>query len=300
MHQATFVCVSDFAHLHALARVERTVRELHIGGAGVPSMLRTSIVIGFFSVSSLATLGCSGDGSVPNQGSPDESALTADAGAAPAGAKLPNEVQWFRNSAEYQVLSRVTYKNAAKAVDDKVMLRKDPKAWGVVLDVDETVLDNSTYQKERGLQGLGYSPDSWNEWVQRKAAPAVPGAVSFTAHVHAAGGKVVLITNRDAAGCPATEVNLKTVGVVYDAILCTPDAAKTDKNPRFKAVQDGTSDARLPALDVLAYVGDNIQDFPDLDQSVRTGPEDKFDIFGQSYFVLPNPMYGSWAKNPQN
>lgn len=263
--------------------------------------LRTSLLVVSLAGASLGSLGCSANGSADT--APDESALTADGGdggVAPAGAKLPNEIQWFRNSAEYQVLARMTYRDAARAVDEKLATRRDRKAWGVVLDIDETVLDNSTYQKERSAQGLGYSPDSWNEWVQRKAAPAIPGALAFTSHVRAAGGKVVFITNRDAAGCPATEENLRALGAAYDAILCTPDASKTDKNPRFKAVADGTAIAGLAPIDVLAFVGDNIQDFPDTDQSIRLGPEEKLADFGARFFVLPNPMYGSWAKNPAN
>ena len=256
----------------------------------------------FYVVVSSGTLGCSADGKSADQEPIDESALAGDGGdgGPSAGAKLPLEIQWFRNSAEYQVMTRVTYRAAAQALDAQLLLRKDTSAWGVVLDIDETTLDNSTYQKERALQGLGFSPDSWNEWVNRKAAPAVPGAKEFVSHVRAVGGKVVFVTNRDQPGCAPTEQNLRAVGMVYDAILCTPEASKTDKNPRFKAVREGTAIAGVPAIDVLAFVGDNIQDFPDTDQSLRLGPEEKFAVFGTKFFVLPNPMYGSFAKNPPN
>ena len=53
----------------------------------------------------------------------------------------------------------------------------------------------------------------------------------------------------------------------------------------------------MPALQVLAFVGDNIQDFPVLTQDVRTQPESAFAGFGETLFLLPNPMYGSWEKN---
>jgi len=49
----------------------------------------------------------------------------------------------------------------------------------------------------------------------------------------------------------------------------------------------------LGSLNVIAYVGDNIQDFPGLSQA---NPGDS-SHFGQDFFVLPNPMYGSWVGN---
>lgn len=48
---------------------------------------------------------------------------------------------------------------------------------------------------------------------------------------------------------------------------------------------------------VLMFVGDNIQDFPLLAQDVRKQVDEAFAKFGDSFFVLPNPMYGSWEKN---
>ena len=42
----------------------------------------------------------------------------------------------------------------------------------------------------------------------------------------------------------------------------------------------------------IAY--DNIMDFPDTTQSIRAKGESAFTEFGARWFVLPNPMYGSW------
>ena len=53
----------------------------------------------------------------------------------------------------------------------------------------------------------------------------------------------------------------------------------------------------LPAMRVLMWVGDNIQDFPTLTQSIRTRDDAAFAEFGEGFVVLPNPMYGSWEKN---
>lgn len=52
---------------------------------------------------------------------------------------------------------------------------------------------------------------------------------------------------------------------------------------------------KLPAHDIIAYFGDNIQDFPAMSQEkMKTADDSQFDVFGSKYFILPNPMYGSW------
>jgi predicted secreted acid phosphatase len=49
---------------------------------------------------------------------------------------------------------------------------------------------------------------------------------------------------------------------------------------------------------VLMFFGDNIQDFPKLSQALRDGGEAGYANFGRTWFLLPNPMYGSWEKLP--
>ena len=38
--------------------------------------------------------------------------------------------------------------------------------WAVVLDLDETVLNNQTYQLERAAYQAPFDTDSWNAWVR--------------------------------------------------------------------------------------------------------------------------------------
>jgi len=76
-------------------------------------------------------------------------------------------------------------------------------------------------------------------------------------------------------------------------ILCD-QTGDQDKNPRFDAVLAGTTGS-LPPVNVLAWLGDNIRDFPKLTQQSPGNEND----FGNRFFVLPNPMYGSWVNNPQ-
>ena len=98
-----------------------------------------------------------------------------------------------------------------------------------------------------------------------------------------------------ATECSQTEANLMAINVPYDAILCRTDVS--DKNPRFTAVKNGTAPSTLPALNIVMFVGDNIQDFPLLTQDIRKQPASAFAKFGEDFFLLPNSMYGSWEKN---
>lgn len=224
-------------------------------------------------------------------------ALTCPAGqcdrAGPIG--YGNDIRWAQRSAEYKALAHQAYQVASRRLDDLVEGGLDGD-FAVVLDADETVLSNAQYQAERAALGVGFSTASWSAWVERRQAAPMPGAASFLDHVHAAGGTVIIVTNRKAVGeCQPTEDNLHAVGLDYDAILCKTDSS--DKNPRFEAIEAGTAKAGLPAMPIAIFVGDNILDFPQLSQDIRHEGDEAFAGFGDSFIAIPNPMYGSWEKN---
>ena len=220
-------------------------------------------------------------------------AAPAPAAAAP---ESPLSVRWVRTSAEHRAIFEQTYRSATDALE-RLAAGQASGRWAVVLDADETVLDNSEYQRRRALLDSAYTPESWNAWVNERRATALPGAVEFVRRVRALGGRAVIVTNRTVAECDATRANLASVGIAVDLVLCRPPETG-DKNPRFAAVQNGTAAPGTPALGVLMYLGDNIQDFPALSQAVRTGDPAALAPFGRSWFLLPNPMYGSWERNP--
>lgn len=209
---------------------------------------------------------------------------------------VPTSLRWSRSSAEHRAIFLEVYGNATAQLERSAVGLPAGK-WAVVLDADETTLDNSQYEQERARSGLGYSDESWTAWVKRNAATALPGAVAFTARAHSLGGRVVIVSNRDEGVCPETRQNLAKVGLVADLVLCAP-FGQTDKNPRFRAIEDGTASSSLPPLRVVIWVGDNIEDFPRLHQDIRFASDSAMSEFGKSYFLVPNPMYGSWGKNP--
>ena len=211
-----------------------------------------------------------------------------------ATAALPGALHWFRSSAEYRAATRQTYFLAAERLEE-IAGDLEPGTWAVSLDADETILDNSQYQKELAETGARFEGATWNAWVRREAAPAIPGAAGFLATVRKLGGRIAIVTNRGEEVCDATRSNLRKVGLVYDVVLC----GSGEKEPRWEMVTQGSASPDLPPLQLVLWLGDNIQDFPGLDQTLRTRPDDAFADFGVRYFVIPNPVYGSWERNPE-
>jgi 5'-nucleotidase (lipoprotein e(P4) family) len=213
----------------------------------------------------------------------------------PAAASPPRDLHWSRTSAEYRAIFLQTYRAATVRVQELARGRT-PGTWGVILDGDETVLDNSEYQRRLFERGARFDINTWNAWVREVAADSLPGAGAFVRTVRDLGGRVVMVTGREEVVCEATRANLRRLGMQFDAVLCQQPNER-GKNDRFRAAADGTSSAGLPRMDVVMFVGDNIQDFPDGTQELRAGTSALLDNFGRSWFVLPNPMYGSWERN---
>jgi 5'-nucleotidase (lipoprotein e(P4) family) len=212
---------------------------------------------------------------------------------ATAAHQLPNDVRWFRTSAEYRALARQEYEVAEQRLPE-LARGLAPQSWAVVLDADETVLDNSEYQRRRAVIDSGYTDASWAAWVNERAALAIPGAPELTRRVHALAGRVAIVTNRADSLCAATRANLQSARIEADIVLCQP-RGESDKNPRFGRLQNGSAVPGVPPLTIVAWFGDNILDFPNMSQAARNDPR-ALDEFGRRYFILPNPMYGSWQQ----
>jgi len=245
-----------------------------------------SFAVAAVQATALYAWGCVPGGAAPGAASP---------GGFESGT-LPLAVHWVRSSAEHRAVFVQVYRDAAEHVREVEVGLPDGR-WGVILDADETVLDNSTYQRRLADRGESFSNDTWNAWVREEAATAQPGAPGFIELVRSLGGRVAIVTNRDEEVCDATRRNLAALSIAVDVVLCQQPGER-GKGGRFRAVQEGTAAAGIPPLEVVAWLGDNIQDFPGLSQDVRDAPESALDLFGLRYFLLPNPMYGSWERNP--
>ena len=214
----------------------------------------------------------------------------------PPGEPTHLEIKWVRDSAEYVALVRQVYRQAALAVRDAVDRRGPGRAWGVVLDVDETALDNSVYQLERAAYGKPFDDESWNAFVRRVQSPAVPGAAGFVGAVRAAGGHVAWISNRDDVTREETRRNLASVGLWSDDDrLCLFTEKAYTKAVRRREVSTGSGACSWPGrpVEALAYVGDQLGDFPAAGEDLPDAGRDE--ALGTRFFLLPDPMYGSWT-----
>ena len=212
---------------------------------------------------------------------------------------------WVQTAAEYEVVARAVYANASGQLGELLTdsartavleqtgdFRALPPA--VVLDVDETVLDNSPYQARLLETGEMYTSASWAEWVEERAATPVPGALEFTRKADSLGITVFYVTNRRAHLEPATRDNLEAVGFPLrtdvDVLLTRDDEGS--KRTRRRAV------ARSHR--VLMLIGDDLGDFTEVEeltpQERRELARRYADYWGGRWFMLPNPTYGSWER----
>jgi 5'-nucleotidase (lipoprotein e(P4) family) len=205
--------------------------------------------------------------------------------------QLPDDVRWVLTSAEYRAVLWQAFGLATQRVE-ALAAGREPGTWAVSVDADETILGNVQYEVESSLQGAAFDPEAWTAWVARQEAVALPGARQFLERVRALGGVVAVVTNRRPHEAADTAANLDALGLPYDLLL--PRSEDGEKEARWEAIAAGTAAPGVPPLEIVLWVGDNVGDFPDLDQTLVEAPESALALFGDRYIVLPNPLYGSW------
>ena len=212
---------------------------------------------------------------------------------------------WMRTSAEYRALAYQGYNVAMNAVK---MAVTDPshqrKPLAIVLDADETVVDNTKLMGESIVNGNGrFDAPWWRQAVHQGKSQAMPGAVEFLNEVHKQGVEIFYVSNRYApVNLDVTIQNFKELGfpsVDKDHVLLFEK--DSDKQPRFDMI--------AKKYYVVVYMGDNAGDFPigtkgkslaERNAIIDNHKED----FGTTFVIFPNPAYGSWvsslAKGYQN
>ena len=227
---------------------------------------------------------------------------------------------WIQTSAEYRANSIQTYKTAMRniqaAVDnsDWTAALEQNEAYhelppAVIFDIDETVLDNSPYQAGLILTNSKYSEDSWDSWIHKKQAQAIPGAIEFITALYENGITSIFITNRTCkhrknltGTCPQkndTLKNLRTAGIIQVAqnnTLLKNEKSEwgSEKRSRRKYVAEHYR--------ILMIVGDDLGDFiPYVKNNITYKERNKLvekyrEKWGKQWFILANPLYGSWER----
>jgi len=230
--------------------------------------------------------------------------VVSNAQTAPTGRQtaVDNEYQtaavlWTQSSAEYRALAYQTFSLAKLRLDQALADRKSrrfTKPSAVIVDADETVLDNSRFQAELILRGVAYTQDAWQAWCNRAEAGAVPGAVDFLNYAARRGVSVFYVTNRRQGEKAGTINNLKRLGfpkVNEETVMIREQGATASKEFRRQKV--------ATRYRIVLLVGDNLNDFNDnfagkaiADRRAQVDLEKT--EFGNRYIVVPNPMYGDW------
>lgn len=221
-----------------------------------------------------------------------------------------NAVLWMQTALEYEASAVQAYRLAAMQLD----LALKESAWtaaleqtadasrlppAVIVDVDETVLDNSYYQARQIRDNSQFAADTWDRWCMEARATAIPGAPGFTQYAEQRGVTVFYITNRTTNVEDATRRNLAALGFPLSGGVDT--VLTRGERPEWQASAKGARRAHV-ARDyrVLLLVGDDLGDFA-VDASgtrqqraARTAPQAEW--WGRRWIMLPNPTYGSWER----
>lgn len=198
---------------------------------------------------------------------------------------------WSQFSAEAEALFHQGYNIAGWIVRASATIQQE-KPFAVVLDIDETVLDNSPFDVVRKRKGLAYSEEIWGDWCEMREAIAIPGALEFTLLAVQEGVEVFYISNRRIALLDATLDNLNDLG--FPNADTAHVMLKEDTSSK-----DARRETVMKDYDILLLIGDNLGDFDGIfdDRTVNYGKDDVRKMknkFGSKFIVLPNPMYGKW------
>ena len=220
-----------------------------------------------------------------------------------------NAVLWTQTSAERDALALQTFKAATEKLDSALA---DPRGTAaleqtishamdpaVIIDVDETVLDNTPFNARLIRDGETFDPQKWTAWVEERRATPIPGALGFLRECATRGITIFYVTNRTAPEEEATRDVLEAwgfpIGEEHDTVLTKEEHPEwtSDKTTRRAHVAETHR--------VLMILGDDLHDF--VPKRSRT-PQDRKRLstefsayWGERWFMLPNPVYGSWERS---
>ena len=223
--------------------------------------------------------------------------------------ELLNGTVWVQTALEHDILCLQAYQLA----DIRLQQALEDKGWtasteqqsnyeklppAVILDVDETVLDNSPFQARLVSENVEFTTAKWTAWCQESQAEAMPGAKQFIKQLNQKKVDVFFVTNRDASVKDATIVNLSQaldIPVSPEQVLCK------NERPEWKSSKTARRKYIAQTHRIVLLLGDDFNDFTHIGKVPTRQRVEKGSLyrpyFGTKWIQLPNPLYGNWEKS---
>lgn len=230
----------------------------------------------------------------------------------PAAHDLLNAVLWMQRSVEYKAtaltafaLARIRLDQALADTNWTAAPKEQMGAYqslppAIVLDIDESILDNSRYQAWMVLKDTTFDPKTWTAFVNTLTSVPIPGALEFAKFADGKGVKVFYITNRTAEEEPATRKNLEKFGFPMGGNVDT--MLMTRKQPDWGSAKGSRRAFVAKNYRILLNVGDNFGDFVDEYRGTEAERlkimEEHKDRWGREWIMIANPAYGSFESAP--
>lgn len=205
---------------------------------------------------------------------------------------LIQSVLWYQHSGEMQALYYQAYNIAAYRLDEYLKKSTSKKKKAVIVDIDETLLNNSPFEAQMILSDSADWEFLWDKWIGTASADTLPGALGFLKYAKNKGVEVFYVTNRDTSEKAFTLMNLQKFKFPFadEKHLIARITNDPSKEKRRKQV--------AKEYDIVLLCGDNLGDFAGMFDNYNESISDSIikhkNEFGKRFIVLPNPMYGAW------
>ncbi len=239
-------------------------------------------------------------------------AAGAQAADGPPQHDLLNATLWMQRSVEYKANATALFALARLRLDealaDKNWTAAPAEQTGayqslppaVVLDADETLIDNSAFQAWMVLNDTTFTPKLWTQFVSAEMSGAIPGAVEFAKYADSKGVKVFYVTNRTAAEEEPTRRNMQKLGFPMGGNVDT--FLMSGEKPEWTSAKGSRRAYIAKDYRILLNMGDNFGDFVD---GYRGSEAERLKIYednkarwGREWLMLANPAYGSFESAP--
>jgi len=205
-------------------------------------------------------------------------------------------LRYQQQSAEIKAIQLQTYRFAT---DRLHALMKEgsnkPQDLAIVLDLDETVVDNSALLVRDMENCEDYTTwDTWSNWEIKGHPTLIPGSKAFIDEANNAGFNIYYVSDRYSENKPSTINTLKLLGLPQ---------AEDSHVLLYGTPKEARRQTIAKEHKIVMLLGDSL---PDLASEFKNKKdtaynrelvENNVQHLGVDWFVLPNASYGAWTKS---